>query len=128
MRNPYADAPERAPRTDWRDDAACLNYDPELWFSLDHDDKLRAKAICSACPVREACVTYATTRTPRTRDGIWGAFDMTTKYERAIANGETHTHTCKQGHTYIGRGGCDECRRARRRAAAARRRAARTAT
>lgn len=48
----------------WRDDAACLHADPDLFFpvgtagpALDQIDE--AKRICRACPVRERCLAWA---------------------------------------------------------------------
>lgn len=56
--------------THWRDLAACLNHNAELWFPLgersdaDRANTAAAKAICGspdqpACPVREACLAEA---------------------------------------------------------------------
>ena len=44
--------------------AACVGHDPELWFRLDktltdRDATKLAVAICSTCPVREACLAQA---------------------------------------------------------------------
>src|ERR1700712_1536412 len=49
---------------DWRDKAACLTADPELFFpvgntgpAVDQIDK--AKAVCARCSVTEMCLQYA---------------------------------------------------------------------
>ena len=49
---------------DWRDKAACLTADPELFFpvgntgpAVDQIDK--AKAVCARCTVTEMCLQYA---------------------------------------------------------------------
>lgn len=64
----------------WRQDAACKDTDPELFFSLSRakgaDDA--AKAWCKACPVRLACLEYAI-RTGSV--GVWGG--MTDEERRA---------------------------------------------
>ena len=40
----------------WRDDAACLGMDPEIFFGASH---VLAKRICADCPVTETCLTDA---------------------------------------------------------------------
>ena len=48
---------------DWRADAACFGYDPDLWFA----DTIRgakqiaqiALDVCATCPVRDACLQDA---------------------------------------------------------------------
>jgi WhiB family transcriptional regulator, redox-sensing transcriptional regulator len=47
----------------WRDDAACLHADPDLFFpvgttgpALDQIDE--ARRICRACPVRKRCLAW----------------------------------------------------------------------
>lgn len=54
---------------DWRL-ARCVGHDPELWFPLDGDWGLEAKALCSTCPIREDCLEYAITHGDD--HGIWG--------------------------------------------------------
>jgi WhiB family transcriptional regulator, redox-sensing transcriptional regulator len=61
--------------TNWRNDAACLGVDPDLFFpigtagpALDQIDE--AKRICRACPVRERCLAWALEAGAAT--GIWG--------------------------------------------------------
>ena len=56
---------------DWRDKAACLTADPELFFpvgntgpAVDQIDK--AKAVCARCSVTEQCLQYAETSPSRT--------------------------------------------------------------
>jgi predicted RecB family nuclease len=58
--------------SDWRDDARCLNTDPEMWFEAtpgrrasnrDREDHaasvLLMRAICAGCPVSEPCLEEA---------------------------------------------------------------------
>ena len=69
-------------RADWRDDAACLRADPDLFFpvgtagpALRQVDE--AKRICRTCPVRTPCLTWALDQ--GNSSGIWGG---TTEDER----------------------------------------------
>jgi len=45
----------------WMDNAACKNYDPELWFSDNPYSAAttQAKHVCNLCTVRPECLTYA---------------------------------------------------------------------
>jgi WhiB family redox-sensing transcriptional regulator len=56
----------------WRDEAACRDENPELFFPLPSNtaDERRAKAICWTCPVREDCLADALTT--GASEGIWG--------------------------------------------------------
>lgn len=56
--------------TSWRDRAACRGIDPDIFYPVSDEDADAAKGICSACPVREACLEYALAN--RERDGVWG--------------------------------------------------------
>jgi WhiB family redox-sensing transcriptional regulator len=60
---------------DWRRFAACRSADPELFFPVSASgpslsQATKAKAICSACQVRRACLAFALTT--RQAHGIWG--------------------------------------------------------
>jgi WhiB family transcriptional regulator, redox-sensing transcriptional regulator len=59
----------------WRDDAACRDVDPDLFFpvgttgtALRHVDG--AKRICRACPVQTQCLAWALDH--EVSDGVWG--------------------------------------------------------
>ncbi|MFA5711993.1 WhiB family transcriptional regulator [Mycolicibacterium sp.] len=54
---------------DWRQRAACIGHDPELWFPKPRDTTTaeRAEAICARCPVINACRRAA----KREQHGIW---------------------------------------------------------
>lgn len=59
----------------WRDDAACRNTDPDLFFpvgSIDEaaEETRAALDLCQRCPVREQCLEFA--MVTNQRDGIWG--------------------------------------------------------
>ena len=59
---------------DWRDRAACLGMDGELFFPGKEDgsntDNAAAKEVCEGCPVRHDCLEYALEA--REKYGIWG--------------------------------------------------------
>ena len=68
----------------WRNDAACLGVDPDLFFPIGTagpalDQIGEAKRICRACPVREPCLAWALAAGAAT--GIWGG---TTDDERRV--------------------------------------------
>jgi WhiB family transcriptional regulator, redox-sensing transcriptional regulator len=54
----------------WRQRAACRGVEPDIFYPVSDEDAYEAKAICFACPVREACLEYALAN--RERDGVWG--------------------------------------------------------
>lgn len=61
----------------WRESAACLDEDPELFFPIGEGGKFQqqieeAKWICSLCDVREECLAFAV---ERPQLGIWGGAD-----------------------------------------------------
>jgi hypothetical protein len=64
------------------DSAACRGKDPEIFF----DDAILAKAICSLCPVREACLEQALTAerglSKDRRHGIVGGLNPTERLAR----------------------------------------------
>lgn len=49
---------------DWRNDAACLTEDPELFFPIGNTESAQrqiaqAKAVCDRCPAVNTCLTWA---------------------------------------------------------------------
>ena len=60
------------PDPSWRKDAACAGSENDAFFPAGEDETLAApaKAVCAACPVREACLQYALA-TNQT-EGVWG--------------------------------------------------------
>lgn len=65
----------------WRDQAACADMEPELWFPVSTETSSPvAKATCISCPVRLECLSYA--MQTYQRDGMWGG--VTPKNRRAI--------------------------------------------
>ncbi|MEW6155548.1 MAG: WhiB family transcriptional regulator [Actinomycetota bacterium] len=63
------------PRTDirWRLEAACRDFDTNLFFPLTEEGVAEAKAVCATCPVREECLEFALQT--RQEDGVWGGLD-----------------------------------------------------
>jgi WhiB family transcriptional regulator, redox-sensing transcriptional regulator len=59
----------------WRQDAACRDLDPNLFFPPSDEEAAPAKAVCATCPVREECLEYALVT--RQDDGVWGGLDET---------------------------------------------------
>jgi WhiB family redox-sensing transcriptional regulator len=57
---------------DWRQEAACVGSDIDLFFAVEDEGTARAKAICATCPVREDCLEWALAN--HQDDGIWGGF------------------------------------------------------
>jgi WhiB family redox-sensing transcriptional regulator len=60
---------------DWRDRAACLTADPELFFPVGNTGPAveqidRAKAVCGRCTVTESCLQYALETSQDS--GVWG--------------------------------------------------------
>jgi WhiB family transcriptional regulator, redox-sensing transcriptional regulator len=61
--------------SNWRDNAACREIDPDLFFPIEAEghDLLRideAKRICRACPVRAQCLAWALDHW--VDHGVWG--------------------------------------------------------
>ncbi|WP_095932130.1 WhiB family transcriptional regulator [Streptomyces sp. Tue6028] len=61
--------------SDWRESAACRTVDPDLFFPIGNTGPAvlqieEAKAVCRACPVRDACLRWALDTGQAI--GIWG--------------------------------------------------------
>ncbi len=70
---------------DWRNRAACLDEDPDLFFPVGTTGPAvaqaeAAKAICRRCPVREECLDFA--MTTGQAFGVWGG--LTEEERRAL--------------------------------------------
>lgn len=64
----------------WTQRAACRDADPELFFPVSEVGPgavqvAEAKAVCAACPVREACLAYALD--DGLDDGVFGGLTPT---------------------------------------------------
>ena len=54
----------------WCEHGACQGLDPEIFYPVEDDEAVPAKAVCAVCPVNTACLEYALD--VRERDGVWG--------------------------------------------------------
>lgn len=63
----------------WRDYAACLGADSDLFFPNQGASTRKAKAMCAACPVAVECLDYAIES--GVRFGVWGG--LTERHIRA---------------------------------------------
>jgi WhiB family redox-sensing transcriptional regulator len=82
----------------WMSRGACQREDPELFFPVTtHGAALRqvnaAKAVCRACAVRAACLSFGL---QTSQDGIWGG---TTPEERRCAPAHRTGHGLNPGNT-----------------------------
>jgi hypothetical protein len=57
--------------TDWMNQAACINTDPEAFFPAKGSNNHYARKICAGCPVRRDCISYALITDAR--DGTYGS-------------------------------------------------------
>jgi WhiB family redox-sensing transcriptional regulator len=62
-------------RMDWRDNAACLTADPELFFPVGNTGPAveqieKAKSVCARCTMTEVCLQYALETSQDS--GVWG--------------------------------------------------------
>ena len=76
--------PDSVDADTWRRDAACRSTDPELFFPVGTtgpavDHIAAAKAVCSACAVRNPCLEFAIESNQDS--GVWGA---TSEEERRV--------------------------------------------
>ena len=60
---------------DWRNDAACRDVDPDLFFPIGTtgiavDQVDAAKRVCASCAVREPCLEFALASNQDA--GVWG--------------------------------------------------------
>jgi len=66
-----ATAPELTPTAEPDgSELPCWTTSPDLWFAERPDDVEFAKALCTTCPIREACLVGALER--REPWGVWG--------------------------------------------------------
>jgi|GEM_PF-70733 len=72
--------PDSERAVDWRDTAACSEYDPELFFPVGNTGRAllqieEAKAVCRRCPVMDQCLQWALESGEDY--GIWGGLSET---------------------------------------------------
>ena len=75
-------------RADWRDRAACLDVDPELFFPIGNTGPAlvqveQAKAVCARCPVLAECRAWALDNPKLAEFGVFGG--MSEDERRAVA-------------------------------------------
>jgi len=71
-------------RVNWREEAACRNADPDLFFPIGTAraalrQVAEAKRICRGCPARAPCLAWALDN--GVGSGVWGG---TTEEERRV--------------------------------------------
>ncbi|MFO7779790.1 MAG: WhiB family transcriptional regulator [Nitriliruptoraceae bacterium] len=71
----------------WRNAAACLTEDPELFFPEGESERYAlqieaALSVCATCEVAEPCLRYALETEQRT--GIWGGTTATVRRELEV--------------------------------------------
>lgn len=72
----WPEAPPKVSAMDWSDRAACLSEEPELFFPIGNIGPAlvqieEAKAVCSRCPVIDACLSFPLEFGHDA--GVWGA-------------------------------------------------------
>ena len=93
--------PARNLRPDWRDDAACREADPELFFP-DRDIRSAraqlktARLICRGCPVSATCLSWALASGQEA--GIWGGLteDERRRLHRRSRDSRPPTHSLSE--------------------------------
>lgn len=85
---------------DWRDDAACANECPELFFPVGRSRAAQmqialAKRICADCPVKTECLRHAVEYDEQ--DGIWGGLDT---HERRVLVASVNRQSAAQVHAF----------------------------
>lgn len=90
------------PEKGWEHEAACREYDTELWFPTSYispeglAQSGLAITICSNCPVLRECLTTAIARegniSEDRRAGIWGGTTPRERYNHA----KSHQHHRRQ--------------------------------
>jgi len=64
----------------WRQRAACLSADPDLFFPDRGESAEPARQVCAQCPVRQPCLEFAISH--GIMHGIWGG--LTERERRAL--------------------------------------------
>ena len=66
------DALIKSLQAEWRNRAACLGMDTDLFFPEKTENAAEAKQVCLSCPVREPCLEEAMSLAGADDSGIWG--------------------------------------------------------
>lgn len=76
-RRELQEALARPAKPEWMADSACLDHQPDLWYSDTNNGLDAAKEICRSCPALAACLLWAIETDER-----WGVFGGHTYNER----------------------------------------------
>jgi WhiB family redox-sensing transcriptional regulator len=87
--------------TGWQEYGVCRTTDPELFFPIGTTGPAmvqaeQAKAVCTRCPVREACLQWALET--RQDTGVWGGLS---EQEREAIHGRRLRRTSEDGRTSV---------------------------
>jgi WhiB family transcriptional regulator, redox-sensing transcriptional regulator len=77
----------------WRDGAACLDEDPELFFPIGNSypallQAEKAKVVCLRCEVMVACLSWA--MESRHDTGVWGGLSEDERHALKRRNARAH--------------------------------------
>jgi len=77
----------------WRNRAACLDVNPELFFPIGHADPAfhqinNAKVICRRCEVADTCLRWA--MHSQQDDGVWGGLSVDERRTLKRRNARAH--------------------------------------
>jgi WhiB family redox-sensing transcriptional regulator len=81
------------PFPEWMTDAACAQVGMDLFFP-ERNEGAAAKAVCSECPVRDACLEYAIANDEQY--GVWGGMSTSARVRLAHENGDFECGDCGQ--------------------------------
>ena len=86
---------------DWRDRAACLDVDPELFFPIGNTGPAlaqidEAKAVCRTCPVVDTCLKWAIETGQDS--GVWGGLTRETPARRIAKTSVCSTQAPSPAH------------------------------
>lgn len=103
--------------TYWRDEAACLGTDPDLFFlstTSPAGQTAEAKEVCAPCPVRGQCLAWA--QDTGIEYGVWGGLSEADRRKAAAPKSQPvapcGTQAAYQRHRRNGEDACDRCRAA----------------
>lgn len=101
----------------WRDRAACLGLDTDMFFPHPSEDPSAALAVCAACPVREECLTDALKVEPSSkRYGIRGGLTAKARTREATVRRVSKCARCDvslPSDAAANRVYCDSCQKDR---------------
>jgi WhiB family redox-sensing transcriptional regulator len=94
-----APTPREITNRSWMEQASCHEVDTECWFDDAPPKAVRRhiRAVCSHCPVRRSCLSYALANNESS--GAWGGFAMVElqPLKRRLAAGEALSSVLNAG-------------------------------